>query len=238
MAVLAEVVQFVVNAGGGVSLPKMRAHFPSITPVLHTCLERGLLDIRGDCYHATNTSAGFLIESAVEAKRDLKWCPRCKTFKAASEFWCNPQRSDGLYPWCAKCATERKMELKQIEARQAITEAAQLLVGAVAQWDEAVKLLAEAWTEVMRADEILRLNRRASGTDFESGRMEARLLHPRAMFALSIALTDAKYPLPYGYMRECGMSKLLADYVGTDPQNDYFPAPIVEVKPAAKRKRA
>lgn len=111
------------------------------------------------------------------------------------------------------------MEAKR--ARDAIREAALQTVASSARWDRAIVELAEAWRGIMAADQVMRLNRLQAGSENDSGRMEARLLHPRAMFSMSVALADAKFPLPYGFIRECGMSEKLADYVGADPASDY-----------------
>jgi hypothetical protein len=36
-----------------------------------------------------------------------KYCPNCKQTKIATEFNINSLQSDGLYPWCKKCRSQR-----------------------------------------------------------------------------------------------------------------------------------
>ena len=219
---ITDVLRFIMAADGGVSLGRLRAKFPSVAPVLRICFERELLELRGGCYHATQAGAVYLTSQPPDVP--LKHCPGCDADKARSEFWKDAARPDGLYAYCIDCCNRRKarvMEQRQLEARGLIRAAGSRIVGAAAQWDAAVAALAAAWHEVMAVDDVLRANRGPAKIDVDYGRMEARLLHPRAMFALSIALTDAQFPLGYPVHRDCGMPEKLAEYVGEYPERDY-----------------
>ncbi|MGH7863349.1 MAG: hypothetical protein ACREQB_00040 [Candidatus Binataceae bacterium] len=220
-----EVLQFVLDAGGGVPLHKLRAQFPLLAPALRTCLQEGRLEVVADCYRATPAAVDFLRERAATADLRNKRCPGCLTVKPAAEYWSDASHPDRLYAYCIVCAVKRKARImleKKLQARSDILQAAKDLIVAVQHWDSAVATLAVAWREVMHADQVLRENRNVAGITYDSGRMDARLLHPRATFSLSLALMDAGFPLSYGVIRECGMPAKLADYVGDDPASDYF----------------
>lgn len=255
---IGDVLHFCIDAGGGVSLPRLRGRFPTVGPVLRTCLERALLELRGDCYYATVAGRAW----RPEIEEPVKRCPGCGAVKPETEFWKDASHSHGphgRYAYCKTCCKRRKerlMEAKQIEARAAIREAGQRLVGAALRWDAAVAELAAAWREIAGCDDVLRNNRHAARVQFESGRMEGRLLQPRAHFGLSVALSDVNFNIGHVLHRDCGMPERLADFVGTDPERDELgedadgavitpevekpleqPARILEPKPRRKVKR-
>ena len=33
----------------------------------------------------------------------MKQCKKCLEFKVTNDFYTDPNRKDGLYPWCKKC---------------------------------------------------------------------------------------------------------------------------------------
>jgi hypothetical protein len=125
------------------------------------------------------------------------------------------------------------------EAKRRIAEAASITVRAARKWDGAVFDLAKAWKDMVVADGIMRQNRKAAGTENDSGRMEARLLHPRAMFALALAMSEVGFHFGFPVHRESGMPAKLADYVGSDPETDYGVVAEAQATklPKAKSKR-
>jgi hypothetical protein len=222
--VIEDVLRFCIDAGGGVSLSRLRVRFPTIGQVLRICLDRELLELRGDCYYPTAAGRAWQPDVEIAVKR----CPGCGMVKSETEFWKDASHSHGphgLYAYCKTCCKRRKerlMEAKQLEARAAIRSAAQQLVRAAARWDAAVVELARAWQEIAAVDDVRRLNQRSAGSDFDSGRMEGRLLQPRALFGLSLALADVNFNIGHILHRDCEMKPQLADYVGTDPERDYL----------------
>lgn len=242
---LGDVLQFVINAGSGTSLLRLRQKFPTVAPAVRACLERGYLELRGSCYHATARGREFMSEEAAAAAtaNALKRCRVCRIDKPRDQFWKDSWRSDGLYQYCIDCCNRRKAQMRearQLEARTALRNAAELVVAAAARWDHGVAELAAAWADIMAADETLRINRRAAGVDNDSGRMEARLLHAHAMFGLSIALIDARFPIGWPVLREAPLSPRLAAYVGSDPVSDYLSAavePQIQPSPTAERRK-
>lgn len=125
------------------------------------------------------------------------------------------------------------MQEKQHEARERIRAAGAITARCARRWDDAVAELARAWRDIVLSDTIMREHRKAAGSDTEYGRMEARLLHPRAMFALALALTDVGFPLGFAVHRESGMQPKLASYVGKNPERDYIGNEEVTLAPVA-----
>lgn len=159
-----------------------------------------------------------------KAGQTEKLCPRCHTCKGLDEFWSDPSHWDGLYTYCKTCEVERRRLVREErrEANAALEQAGMECAEGARMWDEGVRLLVNAWGKMLLADERMRLNRRAAGTEFDGGRIELRLIHPRAMYVLGLALTEAKCYWPAPLHRTEQVQDSLAAYVGDAPQRDYF----------------
>jgi hypothetical protein len=239
---LAELLRYVgASAGGGVALAALRIRFPAYAGTLPVAMARGYLGLHGEVYRLTTVGRDYLelLASAAAMKR----CPACGEIRSRDEFWADRSRSDGRYVYCVHCAQrakELRMETKRETARAAISAAGRAAAGAAADWDAAVSDLALAWRAMVAAADTLRAQRRAAAIEFDSGPLELRLVHPRAMFALALALSDAGFPMGVPVLRECGWSERLTDFVGKDPAATYFPdhaQPEAEPQPARTRKR-
>jgi len=189
----------------------------------------GLIEVRGARY-----VLGIVGRQQLEretAERDVKRCPCCEQTKDRSEFWKDAARADGLFAYCIECAQERRrieMEEKQAAAQQAIREAGRSAAEAARQWDYAVGLLAASWRVLLQADTTQRTQRRTAGRDIEHGRLEARLVHPRAAYVLFRQLADANFPLPIPVHHVESNASTLVEYMGETPQEDYVDTVIIE----------
>lgn len=159
-----------------------------------------------------------------KAGQTHKRCPDCEQEKTLDQFFLCSHHWDGLATYCMTCEKTRKrlaVERKR-QAREQIALAGIAAMEAAQQWDQGVKLLVQAWSRMIEVDTAVRLNKRDAGAQEVDGRLDARLVHPRAAFSLNISLMDAKFPMPFHVMRECGMGATLAEYIGQAPEDDYL----------------
>lgn len=222
------------------SLLEMRAKFPAAAGRIGDCLKKDYLTVDTGLYAATTAGLELVEAEKAEHVRDQKRCPGCMRSLPSAEFWRARNQADGLFPYCIECAKRLKqLKRQQMEQQQAavaeIVAAGKRIAEAAKLWDTGVLALAQAWDEIVKANEIMRVNRQILRIDLDNGRMEARLIHPRAAFALGMALADKGYPIGYSVLREAGMPAKLATFVGDAPHEDYVGRPD-EVKPVAKQK--
>ncbi len=168
-----------------------------------------------------------------KAGQTHKRCPDCEQEKTLDQFFLCSHHWDGLATYCMTCEKTRKrlaVERKR-QAREQIALAGIAAMEAAQQWDQGVKLLVQAWSRMIEVDTAVRLNKRDAGAQEVDGRLDARLVHPRAAFSLNISLMDAKFPMPFHVMRECGMGPTLAEYIGQEPEQDYLGGEIEPEEP-------
>ena len=189
-------------------------------------MQRGYLDISRGVYVATTVGLEFAALDEAESVRDKKRCPGCKQTLPSGRFWVARSQSDGLFPYCIECGKlhRQRKRLEMEQDKQAVAEivaAGRRIAEAARLWDTGVVALAQAWSEIVKGNEAMRVNRQILKIEQDNGRMEARLIHPRAAFSLGVALSDVGYPIGYGVLREAGMPLKLAAYVGDAPHEDY-----------------
>lgn len=188
-----------------------------------------LIAIRGERYVLGIVGRQQL--DADVAERDVKRCPCCGDVKPRDDFWKDAARADGLFAYCIGCAQERRrieMEQKHAEACAAIVQAGRSAAEAAHAWDAACTALAASWRALLEADTVQRTRRRYADRDIEHGRLEARLVHPRAAYVLFRTLTAAGFPLPIPVHQVEGTPDALAEYVGAAPQEDYVDTVVIE----------
>ena len=157
-----------------------------------------------------------------KAGQTEKYCPECKLTLPLDSYWQDSSHWDGLHTYCITCANarRRRMRNERREARQAITNAGAAAIQAARDWDEGIRLLVSAWARFIEIDTTVRVAKHAAGVSEIDGRMDARLLHQRASFSLNLALSDARYPLPFSVLREAGLPATLTEYIGDDFTSD------------------
>lgn len=225
MTRLREIIEYVAARSNWIApFSELRDRFNGDLTGLKPALERGLLELRFDCYFLTKAGRAFLKQTTL-SKPELKVCYQCQRILPAEQFWKATSSGDGLFPYCIACANRKKrkaMELRRKIAEDAITEASTKLVAAARLWDQAVGDLASAWEQIMLADQVIREHMRDLEIENDSGRMHARPTFIHAAYALNIALTDVKYPQTAPLLRELNFPAKLAEYIGTDPHLDYL----------------
>jgi hypothetical protein len=180
--------------------------------------------------------------------QETKRCPECQEVLPLDAFWFDVHRSDGLFAYCSSCAItrKRKMRERKREAMAAIVAAGERCAAGAKLWDHHITGLVHAWREMFEADVTMRTSRYNAGIDVDGGRIEIRLIHPRALYVLGLALQEAQCPWPTPLIRTEQIATTLAGYVGDAPQQDYVGAEtagessndVQEGRPEASEQRA
>lgn len=220
---------------------ELRAKFNGDLTGLRVALDRGLLELRGDCYFLTVPGTEFVGRPTL-AIAQTKICYQCQRELTAEQFWKCATSGDGLFDICITCGKRKKrkaMEARRKLAESAVLQASQQAMDAAVLWDKAVSELASAWRGILAADVVIRENLSQLGSENDSGRLHARTTFPRAAYSLNLALSDAGYPNTSVLLREVGFPAKLADYIGEEPHTDYLQHVEADTlsEPEAPRKR-
>lgn len=71
------------------------------------------VDVGGVCGGTTEHERARARGGPWGGSGDVKYCARCGVTKAASEFWRDKSRNDGLKPYCRPCTTEMARGARQ-----------------------------------------------------------------------------------------------------------------------------